>query len=168
MSSLRVVLVISGIFIQGSKDAVLKKLNERRTEMKKIISTLFLFLFFVSTASAASLVEAAPISESFHLKASDTILVKQAIQKACASRKWLLSEKSADEMSAVLSSNRYSLNVTIKYSNDGYTISYKDSEGLKYDPQKNLIHPSYARWLANLNKDINANINALKELRETK
>ena len=137
--------------------------------MKKALASLLIMLFAVSVALAATAVEAKPIIETFHLKGENTPIVKRAILKACNDRKWVVSEKGAGEMIAVLSSgNRYSLAVLIKYSNEGYSIEYSDSEGMKYNAVKNTIHSSYGRWVNTLNKDINANINSLMAIKEAK
>jgi hypothetical protein len=125
-------------------------------------------LFAVSAAFAAFAVEANPIVETFHLKASNTPIVKRAILKACNDRKWVVKEKEPGELIAVLSSgDRYSLAVLIKYSNEGYSIEYSDSEGMKYNAEKNTIHSSYERWIKTLNKDINTNINSLMAIKES-
>ncbi|MDR2772860.1 MAG: hypothetical protein LBB93_05270 [Elusimicrobiota bacterium] len=132
--------------------------------MKKNLLVLFLLAFAVSGVSevfAAGLVEAATVTEQFHLRADKTPLVRKAIVKACEKRGWVVSKETDNEIEAILQKRSYSLTVSISYSNDGYSIAYKDSTGLKYDPEKNRIHSSYARWLKNLNIDINADINLL-------
>ncbi|MDR1952782.1 MAG: hypothetical protein LBQ37_04665 [Elusimicrobiota bacterium] len=130
--------------------------------MKKILLVLFLLVFTVPGVFAAKMVEANSVEEKFYLRPEHASFVHRAIVKACEDRKWRIVQDDGKEITAVLDGRNYSLTIAITYGNTGYTIAYKDSKGLKYNPEKNTIHSSYERWLRNLNKDINANINLLK------
>jgi len=128
--------------------------------MKKIISLSFVLLLFASSVFAAKLVEPATVTEKFYIR--DASVIEKAVMAAGLKRKWQATKVSDNQIEAVLSSSRYSLTVLISYSNEGYSIAYKDSVGLKYDSKRNLIHSSYSRWIDNLIKDINANINQMR------
>ncbi|MDR3049971.1 MAG: hypothetical protein LBV16_09120 [Elusimicrobiota bacterium] len=135
--------------------------------MKKIAlagAILLAIAFFTDAAFAAKLVEAKTYRETFYIK--DVSIVRKALLEACAQRKWEASEIHDGQIEAVLKSSKYSLTVSIVYNNNGYSISYKDSDGLRYNEQKNVIHSSYIRWLENLIRDANANINAMRNSNE--
>jgi hypothetical protein len=48
--------------------------------------------------------------------------------------------------------------VDITYTAKTYSIKYKNSTNLNYDPEKGTIHPHYASWIQNLDNAIRARL----------
>jgi hypothetical protein len=48
--------------------------------------------------------------------------------------------------------------VDITYTLDDYSINYRDSTNLKYNPGDNSIHSSYNKWVGNLRKAIDTQL----------
>ncbi len=42
----------------------------------------------------------------------------------------------------------------IRFDTKTFSITYKDSVNLRYDPTKNLIHTNYSSWIQNLQNAI--------------
>lgn len=51
--------------------------------------------------------------------------------------------------------------VEISYNKDNFSISYKDSSNLNYDPAKGTIHKNYNGWVQNLRNAISLQISSL-------
>jgi hypothetical protein len=51
--------------------------------------------------------------------------------------------------------------VEIPYSKENFSIIYKDSTNLNYDPTKGTIHSNYNGWVQNLQKAINVQMSGL-------
>jgi hypothetical protein len=77
-----------------------------------------------------------------------------AVLQALSSRGWTVQKPSGGSVDATYARRDFSATITVKYSKSAYSITYKDSSGLKYDAAKGTIHPNYNRWIANLKLDI--------------
>ena len=52
------------------------------------------------------------------------------------------------------------IHVTIPYTSKNYSILYKDSSNLRYDPEKRTIHVNYAKWIERLDNEIKMRLSA--------
>ena len=128
--------------------------------MKKVF--LALVLMFVSALSFAGMIELKPIVVKF-TPSIDVAILKQAIIEGSNRRRWIVSEVAENEILATVNTRGISLTVSIKYDGNGYSIEYVESEGLKYNAKKNLIHDKYDYWVnARLNQEINRRFNQLR------
>lgn len=83
--------------------------------------------------------------------------VEAAVLQSLNSRGWtIMSRKGGviDAQYARSGKSEFSATIQVTYSATAFSIIYKDSTGLNYDPAKNKIHANYAKWIANLKLDI--------------
>lgn len=52
------------------------------------------------------------------------------------------------------SSNEWSVSVDVLYTADEFSIHYKNSQGLKYNPRTHQIHRNYPGWILDLDRRI--------------
>ena len=62
---------------------------------------------------------------------------------------------------ATLHNRSHMAAVDITYNTKTYTITYKDSANLKYNPEDNTIHPAYKKWIQYLDNAIKGKLAAL-------
>lgn len=87
--------------------------------------------------------------------------MEQAILNAQNSdRGWALKKQNEGLITGHLINREYTADVQIPYTASGYTIKYVgSSENLNSDGK--IIHRNYNRWVANLDKDIQKELNKL-------
>jgi len=98
-------------------------------------------------------VPAQPITE----QVSDVDVFK-AIYKAGMARGWEMHKISDGLIEATYARRGFTVTISINYNATSYSISYKSSEGLKYDPDSNTIHRNYNSWIQNLKRQINGEL----------
>lgn len=85
--------------------------------------------------------------------------VRKAIEVACLGRTWLPKEIKPGLIQArLVVRGKHTVIVEIPYSAETYSINYKDSSNMEYNPEKGKIHPNYNKWVSLLQTDINTNI----------
>jgi len=129
--------------------------------MKKIISlsVLLLALVFMSGCRTSALynVMGAPTG----VKASTTDdQMFNAIKKAGLSLGWMVTKVKPGLATAQLNLRDHMALVDIKYTQKEYSIIYKNSINLKYDPTKKTIHSNYNSWVQNLDNAIKVQLSA--------
>jgi len=81
--------------------------------------------------------------------------VKEVILEACKNRGWAAREVSPGLIRAELNARqKHSATIEIPYSGASYSIIYKDSFNLRYNPATQTIHNQYNNWVINLRRDI--------------
>ena len=101
-------------------------------------------------------VENAPINASnANYDLSD---VTKAILRAGTGLGWQMKGETPGHIVGTLNVRRHVAVVDITYTLDEFSISYKDSTNLKYDPASNGIHSSYNRWVRNLAQEIDGQL----------
>ena len=85
--------------------------------------------------------------------------VKQAILRAGATLGWQMKETEPRNIVGTLFLRSHMAQVDIPYSNESYSILYKNSENLKYDGTS--IHSNYNGWVQNLDRAIRAQLLAM-------
>lgn len=78
----------------------------------------------------------------------------KAMVTGSMNRGWILKEIEPGHAEATIYVRSHMAKVDIRYDQSTYSITYNDSENLKYNPEKGTIHKSYNKWVATLNMDI--------------
>jgi hypothetical protein len=85
------------------------------------------------------------------LEKVESAIVKGGLNKGWQSRKVANGQI---EMK-ILVKGKFLIVLDALYDANGYTLQYKESQNLDYDATNNTIHPSYNKWVANLEREIN-------------
>lgn len=83
----------------------------------------------------------------------------KTIRMAAANRGWTVKSEGPGKIEARVVVRDHVAVVDITYSRKQYSITYKDSQNLKYDGS--MIHKNYNSWVQLLANDINARVSAL-------
>jgi hypothetical protein len=81
------------------------------------------------------------------------------IQQAGAARGWAMGIQKPGHIIATLMTRSHTAVVDIYYTVNTFSIVYKSSTNLHYDPAANTIHRNYNRWIRNLEKAILLKLN---------
>ena len=87
--------------------------------------------------------------------------VTKAIQRAGAGLGWQMKEATPGHIVGTLYLRSHVAVVDITYTLDEYSINYKSSSNLNYNPGNNTIHKNYNGWIQNLINAINAHLVAI-------
>lgn len=122
--------------------------------MKKIIKLGLIgligtFLLTGCRTSAINNVTEAPIMQKV---SSDKVY--KAIYGAGTTLGWNVKKVKSGLAVATLHLRTHMAMVEIPYNEKTYSINYKDSVNLKYNPETKIIHSNYNGWVQNLNKAI--------------
>jgi hypothetical protein len=83
----------------------------------------------------------------------------KTIRQAAANRGWTVKSLGPGKIEARVAVRDHVAVVDITYSRKQYSITYNDSQNLKYDGKR--IHKNYNSWVQLLANDINARVSAL-------
>ncbi len=126
---------------------------------KVIISSALVLMLAACTLPPIRNVEDAPVNASnSNYDLSD---VTGAIQRAGTGLGWQMKEETPGHIVGKLFVRSHMAAVDITYTLDDYSINYKDSSNLKYDPSNNTIHRNYNSWIQNLTNAINVQLSSL-------
>ncbi|MGE4441649.1 MAG: hypothetical protein AB7D27_09195 [Desulfomicrobium sp.] len=84
--------------------------------------------------------------------------IGDAIIKAGTGLGWRMTQKDAGLIIGKLYVRTHRADVEIIYNHENYSIIYKDSSNLKYNPEKSTIHRQYNNWIKNLDLAIQKEI----------
>lgn len=88
---------------------------------------------------------------------------KNAIIRAGAERGWTFQDAGPGHLVGNLAvRGKHFATVDVFYDTESFTITYKDSRNLEYDPATRQIHPNYNSWVQNLQQDIQAEVTRLE------
>ena len=76
------------------------------------------------------------------------------IQEAGTQRGWAMAIVEPGHIVGTLIIRAHTVTVDIDYTITSFSITYKDSINLRYNPETNSIHHNYNRWIRNLEKAI--------------
>lgn len=124
--------------------------------LKVIIPSALAILLIACAGQPVHNVENAPINASN--PNYDLADVTKAIQRAGAGLGWQLKEQTPGHIVGTLYLRSHVAVVDITYTLDEYSISYKDSQNLKFNPANNTIHKNYNGWIQNLTRAIDSQI----------
>lgn len=81
--------------------------------------------------------------------------VRKAILLGCQRRGWTPVDNGPNALRASITiRSKHYAEVDIPYSVTGYSIVYRDSRELDYNPKRNTIHGNYNKWIGNLSGTI--------------
>lgn len=80
--------------------------------------------------------------------------MRKAIKEAGAQLGWIIEDTSPGVAIGTLNIRKHMARVQINYTATTYSIVYKDSMNLDYDPAKGTIHNQYNNWVRNLEQEI--------------
>ena len=86
--------------------------------------------------------------------------VQKAIMDAGIKQTWIMTVVKPGEILGEYNVQSHTIHVTIPYTSKNYSILYKDSTNLRYDPVKRTIHVNYAKWIERLDNEIKARLSA--------
>jgi len=86
--------------------------------------------------------------------------VQKAIIDAGIKQTWIMTPVKPGEMLGEYNVQSHQIHVTIPYTTKNYSILYKDSSNLRYDPVKRTIHVNYQKWIERLRNEIKARLSA--------
>lgn len=89
--------------------------------------------------------------------------VFKAIKTAGANLGWVITKTKPGLAQGQLNLRGNMAMVDIPYSTNSYSITYKNSNGLKYDASKQTIHKNYNGWVQNLDNAIRIQLNNLAD-----
>lgn len=87
--------------------------------------------------------------------------VYDAIKMAGASKGWIITNVKPGLAMGKLNARSHSAVVEIPYTENSFSIRYKDSTDLNYDASNNQIHQNYNGWIKNLENAINLQLSML-------
>ncbi len=87
--------------------------------------------------------------------------VQKAILEAGSSLGWSMKAKYPGLIVGFLGLRNHMAEVEIPYTRRSYSIRYKSSSNLKYDPANKTIHSNYNSWIENLDTAIRARVAVL-------
>lgn len=88
--------------------------------------------------------------------------VYDAIKLAGASKGWIITSVRPGLAMGKLNARAHSAVVEIPYTENSFSIIYKDSTDLNYDASNNQIHKNYNGWIKNLENAINLQLSMLR------
>ncbi len=90
------------------------------------------------------------------MKLPEAVELEAAILAGLLNYDWVVVTKEEGNITATYEKNHGKNMVTIevRYSQDGFSVSYIDSKGMDVDLKKMKIHRNYVRWVKNLIKAI--------------
>jgi hypothetical protein len=84
--------------------------------------------------------------------------IQKAIIDAGIKQTWIMTPIKPGEMLGEFNIQSHQIHVMIPYTTKSYSILYKDSSNLRYDPEKRTIHVNYAKWIERLDNEIKARL----------
>lgn len=129
--------------------------------MKKILVATVLALAIAGCKTAAiHNVEEAPITR-YDGQELSLDQVERAIAVAGSELGWVMQPVEPGHMVGILDIRKHKAVIDVFYDSDSFSIQYKDSTNLLYDPS-GKIHRNYNNWIGNLERGINAEIQRLR------
>ena len=89
--------------------------------------------------------------------------VQKAIIDAGIKQTWIMTPVKAGEMVGEFNVQSHQIHVLIPYTTKHYSILYKDSSNLRYDPEKRTIHVNYQKWIERLDSEIKTRLKMAAE-----
>lgn len=89
--------------------------------------------------------------------------VQKAIIDAGIKQTWIMTPVKSGEMLGEYNVQSHQIHVLIPYTTKNYSILYKDSSNLRYDPEKRTIHVNYQKWIERLDNEIKTRLRMAAE-----
>lgn len=125
-----------------------------------MIKKIFYYLFLLSgILMLSSCAREQPVLNLQNQPASQQLTteqVKKCIEMAGTGRGWQMHEVKPGLIDGVISRGGHYAEISIPYSNKGYSINYQTSQNLM--AKDGSVHRNYNKWIKLLNKDIQSNL----------
>ncbi len=119
-----------------------------------LLASLLVLLTGCKATPVLNIEEAAIMTEAENVSSKD---IAEAIVRAGSGLGWVMKlQKGSDEIIGILHLRKHMAKVSIKYTNEFYSIQYLDSTNLNYDGTN--IHNNYNGWISYLNNGIQAQL----------
>jgi len=127
--------------------------------MKRLLYlVVFALLVFVSVGCSKTMMSYHDQNFQYSEGTPTLKQVEKAIVIAGARRGWVMDKKRSGVMIGTLNVRNHMVQVAIKYNTKAFSITYRNSVNMKYNPERKTIHRSYNTWIMNLRNDIQATI----------
>ncbi|WP_373019561.1 hypothetical protein [Thiomicrorhabdus sp.] len=122
-------------------------------------ATLITFILTLSgcTAQPVHEYEAQPVPTN--IKSAEQ--VKQAIRQAGLGLGWMISDNGDNQLKGTLNLRKHQAVISIPYSATEYSLLYKSSVALDYNPEERTIHRNFNGWMQNLNNRIQVQLSGM-------
>ncbi|MDG6774328.1 hypothetical protein QCB45_08285 [Thiomicrorhabdus sp. ZW0627] len=87
--------------------------------------------------------------------------VKKAIRLAGVSLGWIITDSGDNQLKGTLNLRKHQAVISIPYSEKEYSLIYKSSVALDYNPEEKTIHKNFNGWMQNLNNRIQVQLNGM-------
>ncbi|MDT8344882.1 MAG: hypothetical protein RQ752_10685 [Thermohalobaculum sp.] len=88
---------------------------------------------------------------------------RAAIIRAGAKRGWIFTdERPGHLIGNIIVRGKHFVEIDVKFNTENFSINYKSSRNLNYDPVRYEIHPNYNSWITNLEQDIQIEVVRMK------
>ncbi len=115
-----------------------------------LLASLLILLTGCKATPVLNIEEAAIMTEAENVSSKD---IAKAIVRAGSGLGWVMKpQKGSNEIIGILHLRKHMAKVSVKYTNEFYSIQYLDSANLSYDGTN--IHKNYNGWISNLNNGI--------------
>ena len=104
-------------------------------------------------------VEAQPIAVSASTYTLED--VRKAIIRAGSRRGWTFQDSGEGMLVGTIALRKHRATIDVSYDKETFDITYRDSEELRYNEGKGVIHTNYNSWIQNLAQDINLELTLL-------
>jgi hypothetical protein len=130
--------------------------------MKKMLGLLAALLTCTLLALDAHARSSVPLAEFENMPAvaasgqpASSAQIKAAIEAAAQQHDWTVVTPAPGRMVATLQvRNKHTVVTEILYKPGQYSVQYKDSVNMNFDPSTRVIHPFYNKWVQGLVDDI--------------
>ncbi len=127
--------------------------------LKLILPSILVLLLSACAPMPVQNVENAPVNvSSTNYDLSD---VTKAIQRAGSGLGWQMKEQTPGHIVGTLHLRTHMAAVDVTYTLDDFSINYKDSSNLKYNPGSKTIHKNYNSWIQNLSNAITVQMSSI-------
>lgn len=128
--------------------------------MKKFLKVLSVAVFGLVLFAGCRTLPVYNVKAPIDVKVSQD-KVYDAIKRAGYSKGWVISKVKPGLAMGRLTLRSHVAIVSIPYSSKEYSIEYKDSTNLKYNPDTGAIHKNYNSWVQNLDRAIRLELSML-------
>lgn len=121
--------------------------------------TLISLLLLAPTANARTQPVYNIIDKPVHSGSGNMLTLEQvgdALAAAARYKRWTVEEVEPGYMTAQIFVRQHFAAIDIRYTKSTYSITYRDSEVLKYDGEK--IHRNYNKWVKLIEKEADQNL----------
>lgn len=131
--------------------------------MKTSVTLFFLLAIAISISGCKNVYIKNIPKQSVNMNKKDISNEKlfKAIQNAGFRYGWIVKKVDNNTAIATLNIRAHQAVVIIKYTSNAYSIQYKSSSNLKYDPEDKTIHRSYNTWISNLSNSLKLELSRL-------